>query len=198
MEKKMKTYRFDPEKFKKQTKILVLMYAIPLVLMLVLVYFLNRNRPEMLTQTIILVVLMIGFYGYMGWRRYKQNAQIWKEYSLTVDEDGVSQTQPNFPEVRIPKEEIDGIEVVKNGFYVQTKSQGRVLGISKELSDADYEELKQIFSAWAAENEANRPVDDDDEDYDPALIDIPEKAEAYEIVGNLEESIEAAEEDKPE
>ncbi|NLA79300.1 MAG: hypothetical protein GX853_00910 [Chloroflexi bacterium] len=72
------------------------------------------------------------------------------------------------------------------------------MGISKELSDADYEELKQIFSAWAAENEANRPVDDDDEDYDPALIDIPEKAEAYEIVGNLEESIEAAEEDKPE
>lgn len=173
----MKTYQFDPEKLKKQTKILILMYSIPLVLMLVLVYFLNRNRPEMMTQTIILVVLMVGFYGFMGFRRYKQNLQLWKEYSLTVDEDGVSQTQPNFPQVRIPKEEISGIEVVKNGFYVQTKSQGRVLGISKELSDADYEELKQIFSAWAAENEANMPIVDDEDELDQDALPIAEKTE---------------------
>jgi Ca2+/Na+ antiporter len=178
MEKKMKTYQFDPEKFKKQTKILVLMYAVPLLLMLILVFFLNRNRPEMLKQTIILVVLMIAFYGYMGFKRYKQNQQLWKEYSLTVDDDGVSQTQPNFPEVRIRKEEIKSIEVVKNGFYVQTYSQGRVLGISKELPDADYEELKQIFSNWAAENEKNRPVESDDEDDDePALLDVAEGVE---------------------
>jgi Ca2+/Na+ antiporter len=174
----MKTYQFDPEKFKKQTKILVLMYAVPLLLMLILVFFLNRNRPEMLKQTIILVVLMIAFYGYMGFKRYKQNQQLWKEYSLTVDDDGVSQTQPNFPEVRIRKEEIKSIEVVKNGFYVQTYSQGRVLGISKELPDADYEELKQIFSNWAAENEKNRPVESDDEDDDePALLDVAEGVE---------------------
>ncbi|HPL82557.1 MAG TPA: hypothetical protein PLU23_08640, partial [Anaerolineaceae bacterium] len=151
---------------------------VPLLLMLILVFFLNRNRPEMLKQTIILVVLMIAFYGYMGFKRYKQNQQLWKEYSLTVDDDGVSQTQPNFPEVRIRKEEIKSIEVVKNGFYVQTYSQGRVLGISKELPDADYEELKQIFSNWAAENEKNRPVESDDEDDDePALLDVAEGVE---------------------
>ncbi len=164
----MKTYQFDPEKLKKQTKILILMYSIPLVLMLILVFFLNRNRPEMMTQTIILVVLMVGFYAFMGFRRYKQNVQLWKEYALTVDEDGVSQTQPNFPQVRIPKEEISGIEVVKNGFYVQTRSQGRVLGVSRELSDSDYDELKQIFSTWAAENELNQPWDAED---------LPEEAE---------------------
>jgi Ca2+/Na+ antiporter len=177
MEKKMKTYQFDPEKFKKQTKILVLMYAVPLVLMLILVFFLNRNRPEMLKQSIIMVVLMIAFYGFMGFKRYKQNAQLWKEYSLTVDENGVTQTQPNFPEVRIKKEDIKSIEVVKNGFYVQTYSQGRVLGISKELPDADYEELKQIFGKWAAENEKNRPVESDDDDEEPALLDVAEGVE---------------------
>lgn len=179
----MKTYQFDPEKLKKQTKILILMYSIPLVLMLILVYFLNRNRPEMMTQTIILVVLMIAFYGFMGFRRYKQNVQLWKEYSLTVDEDGVSQTQPNFPQVRIPKEEISGIEVVKNGFYVLTKSQGRVLGISRELSDTDYDELKQIFSAWATENEAQQVPEDDEEDIETPELAVDEKvAQTEEVI----------------
>jgi len=193
----MKTYQFDPEKFKKQTKILVLMYAIPLVLMLVLVFFLNRNRPEMLKQTIILVVLMIAFYAYMGFKRYKQNAQLWKEYSLTVDDDGVSQTQPNYPEVRIKKEEIKSIEEVKNGFYVQTYSQGRVLGISKELPDADYEELKQIFSNWAAENEKNRPVESDDDEEEPALLDDAESAEetVIDVQKKAEDIVEDAKDD---
>lgn len=182
----MKTYQFDPEKLKKQTKILILMYSIPLVLMLILVYFLNRNRPEMMTQTIILVVLMIAFYGFMGFRRYKQNVQLWKEYSLTVDEDGVSQTQPNFPQVRIPKEEISGIEVVKNGFYVLTKSQGRVLGISRELSDTDYDELKQIFSAWATENEAQQVPEDDEEAIETPELDVDEKVDQTEEVIDAE------------
>lgn len=187
----MKTYQFDPEKFKKQTKMLVLMYAIPLVIMIVVVYLLNRNSQNNdITKTIILVVLMIAFYGYMGFRRYKQNAQLWKEYSLTVDDEGVSQTQPNFPEVRVPKEEIKSIEVVKNGFYVQTFSQGRVLGISKELSDADYEELKQIFSAWASENEKNRPSDaDDDEEEADVLIDSKRIEETVETVEEKTEDL---------
>ena len=173
----MKTYQFDPEKLKKQTKMLVLMYSIPLVLMMILIYFLNRKNPNFsITQTLILVALMIGFYVFMGLRRYKQNVQLWNDYTLKVDEDGVSQTQPNFPEVRIPKEEIVGIEVVKNGFYVKTKSQGRVLGISKELKDEEYDELKQIFSAWAAENEANLPADDEDDVVTPELT-IADKAE---------------------
>ena len=190
----MKTYQFDPEKLKKQTKILALMYSIPLVLMVVLVFFLYRDRPEMQNQAIIMVVLMVVFYGFMGFRRHKQNVQLWKEYSLTVDDEGVSQTQPNFPKVRVPKEEVKSIEVVKNGFYVQTYSQGRVLGISKELADADYEELKQIFSKWAAENEANRPAEleeDDDvaEIEDEAVVEGTEETEA-----NEPEFVETAEE----
>ncbi len=193
----MKTYQFDPDKLKKQTKILVIMYAVPLVLMLVLVYFLNRNRPEMLTQTIILVVLMIAFYAYMGFKRYKQNVQLWKEYSLSVDQDGVLQTQPNFPEVRVPKEEIQSIEEVKNGFYVRTYSQGRVLGISKELIDADYEELKQIFSDWATENAKNRPVESDEDKEEPtALIDSERVEEGIEAVEEkTEETAEELKED---
>lgn len=197
MEKIMKTYQFDPDKLKKQTKTLVIMYAVPLVLMLVLVYFLNRNRPEMLTQTIILVVLMIAFYAYMGFKRYKQNVQLWKEYSLSVDQDGVLQTQPNFPEVRVPKEEIQSIEEVKNGFYVRTYSQGRVLGISKELIDADYEELKQIFSDWATENAKNRTVESDEDKEEPtALIDSERVEEGIETVEEkTEETAEELKED---
>ena len=77
---------------------------------------------------------------------------------------------------------------------MQTYSQGRVLGISKELADADYEELKQIFSKWAAENEANRKAEleeDDDvaEVVDEALVEETEETEA-----NEPEFVETAEE----
>lgn len=145
----MKTYRLDPEKLPKQKQTIYLMYGVTLVVMVVLIYFLNRGR-ETLATAMFLTLLIAGVYVFTGLRSVRQREELWETYSLTVDDAGLTQTQPKYPDVFIRRGDITRVEEVKNGLIIYTRQGGRTLGIDRNLTEADFEEIKATLNSWVA------------------------------------------------
>lgn len=143
----MKTYRLDPTKLKEQTRNIYLMYGITLVVLLVLNFFMYRGR-EVNSQTYLMFGLIVVMFVFVGWNAVRQRKNIWDQYELTVDANGIMQKQPKAADLYLPRAEVTGMKESKYGVTLMVKDQHPVMGIPKLLTPADYEEIKGIVDGW--------------------------------------------------
>lgn len=152
----MKTYKLDSEKLPKQKRSIILLYGATFLVMLIVLYMINRNNPNS-SQMLWMIPLLALLYGYMGWRAYKTRADLWNGYSLEIGDSGIIQNQPKYPELRINRNDVTTVDEKPNGLVVSTVQAQRVLGIPREfLSEADFQEVRNTLKAWEVENAARR------------------------------------------
>ncbi len=143
----MKSYRLDPAKLKEQTRNIILMYGITLVVLLVMNYFMVRGR-EINTTTILMFGLIVVMFVFVAWNAIRQRKTLWDEYELVVDETGIKQRQPKAAEAFVPRAEITSTKESKFGLTLLVKEGQPVMGIPKLLKPADYEEIKETIIGW--------------------------------------------------
>lgn len=97
---------------------------------------------------------MLLFIAYSSYRAIKQRKQFWDEYKLEIGEKVLVQNQPRYPELRINSEDINSIVEKKFGLVISTTKYNNLLGITKDLPDADYLEVKEILQDWLDQNQS--------------------------------------------
>lgn len=147
----MKTYKLDPAKLPAQKKTLILVYGITFVIMAAISVAINWNRDSM-RSLLWMIPLIAALFVYSGWRAYQQRKLLWEEYTFSVSEEGMVLHQPKYPELKLSKADITGIEDVKNGTYVSTTRGRRLFAITKLFPDADYSEMRALMLRWIDEN----------------------------------------------
>jgi len=147
----MKSYRLDPDKLKEQSRNIILMYGITLVVLLVLNYFMYRGR-EVTSNTLLMLGLIVLMFAFFGWNALRQRKAIWDQYEIIVDETGIKQTQPKAADIFLPRAEITNMKESKFGLTLMVKDGQPVMGIPKLLTPADYEEIKEIVNGWLGES----------------------------------------------
>ncbi|MEN6556198.1 MAG: hypothetical protein ABFD21_07385 [Anaerolineaceae bacterium] len=155
----MKTYKLDPAKLPAQKKTLILVYGITFLVMAALSVGINWNRESM-KSLVWMIPLIAALFVYSGWRAYQQRKSLWEEYTFTVTEDGLVLHQPKYPDLKLSKTDITGIEDVKNGTYVSTTRGRRLFAITKLFPDADYAEMRATMLRWIDENRASKPAEE--------------------------------------
>lgn len=147
----MKTYYLDPRKFPKQKKNLILLYGSTGIFLVIAAIIMNRSGQLVGTQLFVLP-LMLLFIAYSTYRAIKQRKQFWDGYKLELGDNILIQNQPRYPELRINPEDMTSIVEKKFGLVISTSKYNNLLGITKDLSDADYQEIKEILYGWLAQN----------------------------------------------
>lgn len=143
----MKTYKLDPAQLSRQKRNIILMYSITGFIMLVITLVINQRRAQP-TSAIWLVPLILGLIAYSGVRAYRQRKTLWEDYALTVDVDGLTQEQPGYPKLKIPRAELTGMQEKPYGLLLSSKRAANLLQVPRELSPSDYLELKTLLEAW--------------------------------------------------
>jgi len=149
----MKAYYLDPKKFPKQKKNLILLYGSTGIFLVIATIIMNRSGQLVGTQLFVLP-LMLLFIAYSSYRAIKQRKQFWDEYKLEIGEKVLVQNQPRYPELRINSEDINSIVENKFGLVISTTKYNNLLGITKDLPDADYLEVKEILQDWLDQNQS--------------------------------------------
>jgi hypothetical protein len=167
----MKSYRLDPNKLKEQTRNIILLYGITLVVLLVMNYFMSRGQ-EVNTTTILMFGLIVVMFVLVGWNSIRQRKAIWDQYELIVDETGIKQTQPKSADIFLPRAEITATKESKFGMTLMVKEGQPVMGIPKLLKPADYEEIKETVTGWLRDSKTvvlDVNVIEDEEDVLPEI-----------------------------
>jgi len=145
----MKTYRLDQAKFSKTKKSIILLYGITGVLMIIAAVWMNWERiVEKDLFSMIVVPLLIGLLVYSAIRAIKQRREYWDNYKLEIDEEGLTQMQARFPDLHINKDEITNLREGKFGLIISSEKYRDLLGITRNLKDEDYQEVKSILESW--------------------------------------------------
>ena len=122
----MKTYKLDPAQLSRQKRNIILMYSITGFIMLVITLVINQRRAQP-TSAIWLVPLILGLVAYSGVRAYRQRKTLWEDYALTVDVDGLTQEQPGYPKLKIPRAELTGMQEKPYGLLLSSKRAANLL-----------------------------------------------------------------------
>ncbi|MFZ3070105.1 MAG: hypothetical protein WA110_03165 [Anaerolineaceae bacterium] len=166
----MKTYRLDPNKLPKQKKNILLMYGITFLIMVVIALALNWGQ-ETMTSLRWMLPLMLALFAYSGYQAYRQRKALWDEYRLELFDDYLLQNQPKYPELRLNKADLIGLEEKRYGTLISAKQGKNILVITKDMPDADYEEVKRILNAWVEEK---NQVEEQEEDEASLELNEPE------------------------
>lgn len=171
----MKSYRLDPDKLKEQSRNIILMYGITLVVLLVLNYFMYRGR-EVTSNTLLMLGLIVLMFAFFGWNAMRQRKTIWDQYEIIVDETGIKQTQPKAADMFLPRSEITNMKESKFGLTLMVKEGQPVMGIPKLLKPADYEEIKETVAGWLRDSK-------------PVVLDVNVIEEAHAVLPGEEEDV---------
>lgn len=145
----MKTYRLDQAKFSQTKKSIILLYGITGVLMIIAAVWMNWDRiVEGDLFSLIVLPLLIGLLVYSAIRAIKQRREYWDNYKLEITENGLTQMQPRFPDLRINSDEVTNLREGKFGLIISSEKYRDLLGITKNLRDEDYQEVKATLESW--------------------------------------------------
>ncbi|MCJ7694517.1 MAG: hypothetical protein MUO40_03740 [Anaerolineaceae bacterium] len=157
----MKTYRLDQAKFTQTKKSIILLYGITGVLMIIVAVWMNWERiVEKDLFSIIVVPLLLGLLVYSALRAIKQRKEYWDDYKLEIDENGLTQTQPRFPDLHISNDEITNLREGKFGLIISSEKYRDLLGVTKNLGDENYQEVKTILESWLSVSKDNETLDE--------------------------------------
>jgi hypothetical protein len=113
---------------------------------------LNWGR-ETMRSLIWMIPLMAALFVYSGSRAYRQRKTLWENYSLELYDDYLVQNQPNYPELRLNKDDLLSSTEKKYGTLISAKQGKDILVITNYLSDQDYREVVDTLNSWIAENQ---------------------------------------------
>lgn len=171
-----KKYRFDPSKFSVMRRNIILLYGLTVVVLMGIVFAMTYKSPSTFSMILLGIVVLIVF-GYTALRSIKQRKELWEEYALSLDETGLTQHQPKYPDLHIARESIYGIDDKKKDLLILGKNGGSIFAIPKELTDADFAEIKGVLTSWC-ETRADDPEEEEDLDEIEALpLDSDEPGE---------------------
>lgn len=143
----MKTYRLDPQKFAKEKRSIVFLYGI-IILILLIIFILVFLKNELNVFTLLLMLVLVGMLIYTAIRSVKQRRLFFEGYLLELDDNQLRQIQPGYPELIINRNEIQSIQEIHSGLIISTQKAVRLLGITKDLPDQDYQEIKAVLTSW--------------------------------------------------
>ncbi len=145
----MKSYHLDPEKFNKEKRNITGIYGfIMFILTGIFVWMVWKKEINM--SSLLILVAFLAMLVHTAYRSVKQRKQFFEGYRLELDENKLSQSQPNFPELIINRDEIKSVLENRSGLIISTTKAPNVLGITKDLRDEDYQEIKKILLSWVS------------------------------------------------
>lgn len=174
-----KTYRLDPKQLEKQKRNIILLYGITGIVSIGLMYFTQRARG-LENSPWLLIGLMVVLLAFFGYRSYKQRIDLWDGYLLSVDEEGLTQSQPNYPDSKLAFSRIIEAEESKEGLWISTNQGQKVFIIPSLLIKADYDELGTLIRQKIALRKSEESIPDDFDDQDTleqAVISVASEAE---------------------
>ena len=140
----LKTYYLDSSKLSKQIRGIFLLYGITGVIALIAIFITQRvsdnPNPPWLVITVIPVLIV-----FVASRSIHQRKELWENYSLTLEEASLVQSQPDSPDTKITLASVTGIEEKKDGLYLSSNQGNRIFGIPRQLKDEDYDELRLML-----------------------------------------------------
>ena len=140
----LKTYTLDSSKLSKQIRGIFLLYGITGVIALIAIFITQRvsdnPNPPWLVITVIPVLIV-----FVASRSIHQRKELWENYSLTLEEASLVQSQPDSPDTKIALASVTGIEETKDGLYLSSNQGNRIFGIPRQLKDEDYDELRLML-----------------------------------------------------
>jgi len=140
----LKTYYLDSSKLSKQIRGIFLLYGITGVIALIAIFITQRvsdnPNPPWLVITVIPVLIV-----FVASRSIHQRKELWENYSLTLEEASLVQSQPDSPDTKIALASVTGIEEKKDGLYLSSNQGNRIFGIPRQLKDEDYDELRLML-----------------------------------------------------
>jgi len=80
-------------------------YGITFLVMIAIALALNWGQ-ETMRSLLWMIPLMAILFVYSGNRAYKQRKKLWEDYSLELYDDYLVQNQPNYPELRLNKDDL--------------------------------------------------------------------------------------------
>jgi len=147
----MSVFQLDPVKIKKQLRNIVILYsAVSFVFILLFVLFVVIKGFDL--SLFLFLMVLLGLMVYTAMRSIKQRKQFFLGYKLEVGEDSLSQSQVGYKDLIIQKQELDSILESKFGMILSTKSARHILGITKNLSDQDYQQVRKVLFDWLSDN----------------------------------------------
>jgi len=147
----MSVFQLDPVKIKKQLRNIVILYsAVSFVFILLFVLFVVIKGFDL--SLFLFLMVLLGLMVYTAMRSIKQRKRFFLGYKLEVGEDSLSQSQVGYKDLIIQKEELDSILESKFGMILSTKSARHILGITKNLSDQDYQQVRKVLFDWLSDN----------------------------------------------
>ncbi len=147
----MSVYQLDPNKVKKQLRNITMLYsAVSFVFILLFVLFVVIKGFDL--SLFLFLLVLLGLMVYTASRSIKQRKQFFLGYKLEVGEDSLSQSQVGYKDLIIQKQELDSILESKFGMILSTKSARHILGITKNLSDQDYQQVRKVLFDWLSDN----------------------------------------------
>ncbi len=145
----MKVYRLDPEKFSKARRSIILLYIITGIVLIIAAVWMNWEQLSTSGfMSLMIIPLIVVLFGFSAWRAIKQRQQHWQEYILQIDDDSIIQSQPRMPELRVKSSDITAVRETKFGLVLSTERYRNLFGISKDLRDEDYEDVKAKVMSW--------------------------------------------------
>lgn len=146
-----KTYRLDQKQFDRQKRNIFLLYTgtaiVTIIVLLLTQRFTGSSASPWMIIGLILILLV-----FIGLRSLRQRRELWDEYLLTVSEDKLTQSQPNYPDIEVRLKDITSVEETKEGLYLSSKQGNRVFGIPRQLKEEDYQEIRALFAAYFESN----------------------------------------------
>lgn len=147
----MSVFQLDPVKIKKQLRNIVILYsAVSFVFILLFVLFVVIKGFDL--SLFLFLMVLLGLMVYTAMRSIKQRKRFFLGYKLEVGEDSLSQSQVGYKDLIIQKQELDSILESKFGMILSTKSARHILGITKNLSDQDYQQVRKVLFDWLSDN----------------------------------------------
>jgi len=147
----MSVFQLDPVKVKKQLRNIVILYsAVSFVFILLFVLFVVIKGFDL--SLFLFLMVLLGLMVYTAMRSIKQRKRFFLGYKLEVGEDSLSQSQVGYKDLIIQKQELDSILESKFGMILSTKSARHILGITKNLSDQDYQQVRKVLFDWLSDN----------------------------------------------
>ncbi|MDD2523127.1 MAG: YcxB family protein [Anaerolineaceae bacterium] len=160
-----KNYILDPQKLSKQNRGIILLYAITGAIAMLVIFLTQRQAANPPWLAIISIPLLIIF---VAARSIRQRKELWDQYMLTWEDGFLIQSQPNYPDTKVPLTSVTRIEETKDGLYLSTRQGNRIFGIPRQLREEDYEELRVMLNEAIAKQEESLPEEEVGKSLEPA------------------------------
>jgi hypothetical protein len=142
----LQTFRLDPSKFPKIRRNIIITYAFLSLVGLGMVWLYLRGN--LFTRAWGLIPFVIVIFALAGWFAIRERKRYWDEFRLEIGADAMTRSAYKTGTVKIKKSEFTRLKEVRQGLIVAVRGKENALLIPRQLSDQDYQIVKQKLENW--------------------------------------------------